>query len=131
MLPDYLPITIKQGATFRFWFALNLSGSVLNPTTTGPGYTYGYCQIRDKPNDEGGVVLLELTTANGGMALGSFTDGSGATQSGYLYASPAATAALVGWGDGCYEVRIRDAGNTDDICILEGPAVLSPAVAVP
>lgn len=127
MLPNTHPLVIQQGATFKFWFALRLpDGSVANPTTSG--YTIARLQVRDKAASDGGTVLLSLTTDNGGIALGALTDAEGRTWSGYLYASAAATAALVPWGDGVYDLELSD--GSDVIRLMEGVAILSPEVSI-
>ena len=126
MLPNYAALTVQQGATFKFWFALRLpNGTIVDPTTTGSGYTIGRMQVRDKA---GGTLLLDLNTTNGGVSLGLVTDADGRQWSGYLYASAAATAALVPWGDGVYDLEISD--GVDVIRVLQGPCVLSPEVTV-
>lgn len=122
---------IKQGQTLEGWINLrNQVNAIINPTTEGPGYTYAWAQVRDKAASDGGTILLSLTTANGGISLGVVTDSEGAQHSGSFYASPAATKALQPWGDGVFEIWMRDAANTDARCLAEIPCVLSPAVAV-
>lgn len=123
---------IKQGETLEGWIdLLEEDGTVIEPTTEGPGYTVAWAQVRNKAAYEtDSVVLLELTTANGGISLGIETDSEGVDHSGSFYASPAATAALLPWGEGQFEIWMRDAGNTDARCLAEIPCVLSPAVAV-
>ena len=88
MTPSYFPLVIQQGATLGVWFALKQpNGTIANPLTTGGGYSIAKLQIRDKSASDSGTVLLELTTANGGITLGALTDANGASQSGYRLVS--------------------------------------------
>ena len=106
MKPGEYELRIYQGKTFYFPFAIeDPDGLTLDPTTEGDGYTVGRMQVRDMAASDGGEVILELTTDNGGVVLGAFTDESG-DWSGYLFASAAATAALVPWGEGQYDLEI-------------------------
>ena len=128
-LPNYAPLVIQQGATFKFWFALRLAnGTIQDPPAIGGGYTIGRLQVRDKVASDGGTLLLELTTANGGVSLGLVTDADGRQWSGFLYASASATAALLPWGDAVYDLEISD--GLDVIRVLQGPCILSPEVTV-
>jgi len=123
---------IKQGETLTGWINLwHEDNTLIDPPTEGPGYTIGWAQVRNTVStDPDSVVLLELSTDNGGMTLGTITDSDGVDHSGSFYASPAATAALLPWGEGLFEIWMRDAGNTDAQCLATIPCVLSPAVAV-
>lgn len=126
MLPNYHALTIFQGMTFKHWIALRLpDGTIVDPTTTGGGYTIGRMQVRDKA---GGTLLLDLSTDNGGVSLGLTTDADGRQWSAYLFASASATAALTEWGEGQYDFEISD--GFDVIRVLQGPCTLSPEITV-
>jgi len=128
-MPSYFPLVIQQGANLGVWFALRQpDGSIANPLTTGGGYSVAKLQVRDKAATDGGTVLLELTTGNGGITLGALTDAAGASQSGYLYASAQATAMLVPWGEAVYDLKLSDGVNV--ATILFGPAILVPAATL-
>lgn len=124
--PQYYELTIYQGEELAFWFAVvDPSGVVRNLITDG--YSTARLQVRDKPVDQGGVVHLELTTANGGIVLGNppIDDGTGQLWSGYAYASITTTRNLRNWGRGGYELDIIKDGNPDSgKTLFFGPAVL-------
>lgn len=112
MEPHWYPLDIVQGATFYKPFAIeDPDGVTYDLATEGDGYTVGRLQIRDKAASDGGVVILELTTDNGGVVIEAFTDGAGRDWSGYWFASAAATAALVPWGEGQYDFEIADSAG--------------------
>ena len=119
-LPERYDLTVNAGATLKRWFRLTyLDNSIVNFTTAG--YTIGRLTIRDV---YGGTVQLALTTANGGIDLTYQADANGVFWSGNIYASAAATAAMVDWGDGVFTLEIDN--GSDVIRVLEGIAVLSP-----
>jgi len=123
-LPERYDLTINQGATLKRWFRLTYdTGAIVNLTTAG--YTIGRLTVRDV---YGGAVQLALTTANGGIDLAYQADANGVYWSGNIYASPSATAALVDWGDGDYDLEI-DSGS-DVIRVMQGVAVLSPEASL-
>ena len=121
-LPQRYTLTIHRGATLKRWFALRYpDGAIADPTTAGDGYTDGRLVVRDTYS---GSELLNLTTENGGVTLGLLTDAEGRQWSGFLFASAAATATLVDWGDGVFTFEI---GNGSDVIrVAEGVAILSP-----
>ncbi|MDQ3540761.1 MAG: hypothetical protein M3440_08750 [Chloroflexota bacterium] len=119
-LPENYQLTINQGATLKRWFRLVYpDGSIVNLATAG--YTVGRLTIRDV---YGGTEQLVLTTANGGIDLTYQADANGVFWSGNIYASAAATAAMVDFGDGIYDMEIDN--GSDVIRILQGICTLSP-----
>ena len=120
-LPERHDIVIDQGATFKYWFAVEVDGVVQNLTTAG--YTVGRLTIRDT---YGGTALVTLTTDNGGVVISYETSVDGLQNSGYWYMSPATTAALTDWGDGVFDFEISD--GSDVIRGLTGTAILNPEV---
>lgn len=127
MEPAYYPLRIYQGADLKVWFAIQMPSGVADPPTVGDGYTEGWLQVRDKPASDGGTVLLELTTDNGGIVLGLETDADGAQWSGYLYCSAWATAELPAWGEAQYDMFISNGSNVEPV--LYGPATLNKRVS--
>jgi hypothetical protein len=129
---QYMIWRIRQGATLYVPFAIEATdGTTYDLAEEGDGYTIGACQVRTESASEGGELLLDLTTDNGGMVLTAFTDASG-DWSGYLYASAAATAALVPWGDGQFDLEIRtSAGDAARVEIpFAGDVSLVPNITV-
>ncbi len=123
-LPERIDLTVYAGATLKRWFRLVYpDGSIVNLATAG--YTVGRLTIRDV---YGGTEQLVLTTANGGIDLTYQADANGVFWSGAIYASAAATAALVDFGDGIYDMEIDN--GSDVIRILQGVATLSPEASV-
>jgi len=127
------PLAIWQGKTlikpFRRRYANGASaGQVINFADFSA--TKAKLQVRDKAASDGGTVLVELTTENGGISLGKYTDSIGKEWSGYLYMSAAATASLVPWGDAIYELVVYDPAGTWTKTIFFGPAILVPAATV-
>lgn len=118
-LPARYDLTIQQGATLKRWFRLNYpDGTIVD--LTAAGYTAARLTVRDQ---YGGDAVLTLTTANGGISVVQEADANGAQWSGYLYASPATTAALTDWGDGIFDLEIDN--GSDVIRVIEGIATLS------
>ncbi len=123
-LPERYDLTVVAGATLKRWFRLTYpDNSIVNLATAG--YTIGRLTIRDV---YGGTEQLVLTTANGGIDLTYQADANGAFWSGAIYASAAATAAMVDFGDGIYDIEIDN--GSDVIRILQGVATLSPEASV-
>ncbi len=123
-LPERLDLTVYAGATLKRWFRLTYpNGAIVNLATAG--YTIGRLTIRDA---YGGTVQLALTTANGGIDLTYQADADGVFWSGAIYASAAATAALVDWGEGIFDLEIDN--GSDVIRILQGVATLSPEASL-
>jgi hypothetical protein len=126
MVPARYDLTVLQGSTLQRRFALrDPNGNTLNVMTAGAGYTIGKATIRDKI---GGTVILELTTANGGVSLIYEVDSNGVFWSGFIYAPAEVTAALSDWGDGIWNLEISDGLHT--YRIFEGTAKLSPEVSI-
>jgi len=123
-LPERYDLTINAGATLKRWFRLTYpDGAIVNLATVG--YTIGRLTVRDV---YGGAVQLALTTANGGIDLTYQADANGVFWSGSIYTSPSATAALVDFGDGVYDLEIDN--GSDVIRVLEGIATLSPEASL-
>lgn len=123
-LPERFDITIKQGSAWKIWFACIVDGVVQNLTTLG--YTTARLTIKDVT---GGMILVDLTTANGGVVISYETSTDGLQNSGYWYMSPAATAALTEWGEGQHDFDISN--GSDVIPCLTGTATLSPEMTTP
>ena len=125
------PIRIVQGDTFSKGFRRRLKSTGQAADFPAMGATAAILQIRDKAESEGGVVLVELTTANGGIDLTRFTDGNGKQWSGQLYMSAAATAQLKPWGDAQYQLKVYDPSYPGAWAktIFFGPAILVPLTA--
>lgn len=85
-------MTIIQGADLDLIFTWRAAGAPVNLT----GCT-ARLQVR---SDIDSIVLLELTTENGGIQLG------GATGTVRRYMNPAATAAIVPWEEAVYDLEI-------------------------
>lgn len=109
------PLLIEQGATFRQTFTWQ-TGSPSVPVDL-TGYS-AHMQVRDAPGTL--PVLLDLSTANGGIVLG----GTAGTVT--LYASATTTAALA-WSKGRFDLDLT-APNGDVIRLLQGGVVVSPEV---
>lgn len=126
-LPNTYTLTIEQGAALKAWWRLEYpDGTVVD--LAAAGYTIGRLQVRTDYASNGGDLLLTMTTDNGGVVISYEADADGQYWSGYLYASPVATAALVPWGEGVFDLEISD--GSDVIRVLEGVAVLSPESTV-
>ncbi len=119
----------EQGRTLKQWFAIRnpLTGAVYNLGTEG--YTVGYLQVRDATIDDGGVLLLDLSTANGGVNLTYVADdGAGKSWSGYVYAS-GSTMNVGPWSDAVHEFILLHSGG--DIGVASrGPAMLVPKIVI-
>lgn len=128
-----LPLVIEQGKTFKFWWAVRyLDGTIADLAAAGNGYTNGRFQVRDKPADQGGVIKIDLTTANGGVVIAKqfdadVSDPNRREWSGYLFASAATTGNLTAWGLGLCELVI-DNGAGDVVTVLKTTAILEEAV---
>lgn len=126
--PKQATLVLEQGRSVRQWFRVRLSdGTVWDPAETG--YTQAQLQVRTDHASDGGVLLLNLTTENGGINLGPFDDGTGTFWSGYLYVTPGSMSLTVPWGDAVYDlVAIHEGGDVDTV--RRGPCVLIPATTV-
>ncbi len=123
--PKERTLVLEQGRTLRQPFRIRVAqtGAVLDPPVAG--YTTARLQVRTETD---GDLLLDLSTANGGIVLGQYDDGTGTFWSGYLYASATAMGALVPWGDAAYDlVAIHTGGDVDTVS--RGPCVLIPEVS--
>lgn len=117
-------LTIRQGETLsRRWRCRNTSTGVV-VDLDDLGITSGTLVIRDKYAAEGGVVLVSLTTANGGIEINYEADSNGVYWSGKLVMSAADTAALIPWGEAVYTFEISD--GIRDKELAHGVAVLAP-----
>ena len=125
-LPFALNMTIYQGATWRRSFRWLPAGTPADLT----GWS-GRMQIRADPPDaetengdaDPGDMLLELTTTNGGIALGA--DGVIA-----LYATDTATATLPTYTSNRYDLElVNPGGEVTRWCM--GRITVSPQVSQP
>jgi hypothetical protein len=129
MEPHRFDLEVVQGATFYLPFAIEApDGTTYDLATVGDGYTIGRAQVRDLYAGEGGELLLSMTTDNGGIVISAFTDTDGNDWSGYLFASATATAALVDWGEGVWDLEISDGTRVERPFF--GVATLRPEVTV-
>ena len=108
-------LSIEQGATFR-WNAVLKSGSPALPVNL-TGYT-ARMQIRSEITST--IVLVSLTTANGGITLG------GVLGTVSLYITDSATAAIT-WTNGVYDLELVAPGG-DVTRLLTGSVSVSPEV---
>lgn len=113
--PGRLNLTILQGATFRH----DLTWKTGNPpdVVNLSGYL-ARMQMRAKVSDA--VVLIELTTANGGIVLDPLNGGIA------IYISAADTASLA-FKKAFYDLEMI-APNGDVIRLVEGIVIVSPEV---
>ena len=126
-LPNTYQLTIQQGANMKRWWALQYpDGSIVD--LISEGYTIGRLQVRDLYASEGGELILDLNTDNGGVVIDYQADADGTYWTGYLWASAAATAALDPFGDAVFDLEVSN--GTDVIRVIEGVARLSPEVSV-
>lgn len=128
--PKQRTLVIEQGRTLRQWFRIRnkQTGAIIDPVAEG--YTTARLQIRDKVRDQGGAVLFDLTTANGGVTLGAIDDGTGTMWSGYLYATDTATRALANVGDAVYDLVVIHTGGDMDT-VFRGDVYVIPEVTQP
>ena len=120
-------LVIEQGSDLRAPFRIRnaQTGALIDPVAAG--YTVARLQVRTASLSEGGDLLANLTTANGGIVLGAYDDGTGTMWSGYLYMPASTTALLTDWGEGVYEMKATHTGGAVDT-VAYGPAVLRPSV---
>lgn len=123
-------LVIERGSTLKQWFRIKnpYTGATYNLTTEG--YVNGALQVRDATAPDDGELLLSLNVANGGVVFEYVAnDGTGASWSGYIYASADATKLLEPWEDAIYDfVAVHSSGHVDTIS--RGPALLIPNVTV-
>ena len=117
--PAKLKFTIYQGATFRK--RLTWKGPL--PAQTPIDLTGCAARMQVRPEVESSTVLLELTTANGGITLGGV---AGTIE---LYVGATATAAI-NWEGGVFDLEIIHPGALpDDVTrIAQGTVSVSPEV---
>jgi hypothetical protein len=118
----------EQGRTLKYWFRIRnpLTGTTYD--LDAEGYTIGYLQVRDATFSDGGVILLDLSTFNGGVIFDYVADdGAGQSWSGYIYASATDMDTAL-WGDAVYEFVLTHGGG-DVETVSRGPAMLIPKVA--
>lgn len=121
--PKEATLVIEQGATLKQWFRIRLKQTGEVADLPALGYNEAHLHIRDKHASDGGELLLDLNTGNGGITLGLIDDGTGTSWSGYLYAVPSATAVLEPWGEGVYDLMaVHDDTNVE--IVRRGAAVL-------
>ena len=122
----YLPLILRQGVTNRQAIRMvSPAGVVLDPVALG--YTGAILQVRTAALSEGGDLLLNLTTTNGGIVLGLYTDDNGRQHSWRIYVSQMAASLLTPWGEAVYDTRFTHASGQVDAGPY-GPAYLIPAV---
>lgn len=126
--PRYGPLIIEQGISTRrfFTFTNKYTGAVIDPVALG--YTAAVLQVRTAHLGDGGELLINLTTSNGGIVLGLQTDDNGVQRSGRIYISQAAAARLVEWGEGVYDMLMTHSSGQVDKAAY-GPAVLAPVTS--
>lgn len=117
-------LVVEQGRTLKQYFKITnpLTGTVYDLADTG--YTRGALQVRTAHASDGGELLMDLTTENGGVSIDYIAnDGTGESWSGYIFAMPESTGALLPWNDAVYDlVAINENGMVDTIS--RGPAML-------
>jgi hypothetical protein len=126
--PRRRTLVIEQGVSNELPFRLTnrQTGAVID--IPGAGYVAALLQVRTAPLSEGGDLLLELSTDNGGVVLGPYDDGTGTMWSGYLYIGVAAASDLTPWGEGVYDLlATHESGTVAKMAY--GPAELVPVVS--
>lgn len=101
ILPIKRKLTILQGATFRRRFTWKPGGVPAD-------FTGSTARMQVRADIDSPVVLLELTTENGGIVLGAEP---GTVD---LYIGARQTA-LIGWEGGVFDLEIQYAGGPDDV----------------
>lgn len=119
-------LPIRQGRTNFFWWRMEESDSTV-PDLLTDGYTYGRLTIRDAYASEGGEVLLDLDTDNGGVVIDRQQDSDGQWQNGYYFITATDAAALTPWGEAVFDFYIQN--GTVKYPLGGGIAVLIPNVA--
>lgn len=128
--PKDRTLVIEQGRTLQQWFRIRnmQTGEIVNPVSAG--YTVAKLHVRDKFREDAGAVLLELSTANGGIVLGNINDGTGTYWSGYLYATDTATRVLQHVGDPVYDLVMIHTGGRKETA-FRGSVYVIPEVTEP
>lgn len=114
--PAKLKLTVYQGATFR----RRLRWTGPKPTLTPIDLTGCTARLQVRSDRKSAVVLVELSTSNGGIALG---DAAGTVD---LYLSAEATAAFA-WAAGVWDLEITHPGG-DVTRLAQGSVSVSPEV---
>ena len=122
-------LVFEQGAELEQYFRLanTITNTVYN--FEEQGFVSGRLQVRTGYYSDGGTLLLDLTTDNGGVSL-SFVedDGTGKQWSGYIYASTAATSTLIPFTDSVFDFyAVHEDGGR--YIIARGPVMLVPKVS--
>lgn len=120
-------IGLEQGASYRMVMTWTQNSGLVDEETglPIPGDPYdlngarAHMQIRNKP---GGTVLVDLTTENGGIVLG--TDGDGTTGKIAVYVSPVQTESIT-IKKASYDLFIVFPGEFDSIRILKGKVTIA------
>ena len=121
----YRTLVIEQGKTLKQVSRMRSpAGVMFDPVDEG--YTSAILQVRDAHLSEGGELMLELTTDNGGVVLGEYDDGTGTLWSLYIYATATTTGDLSPWGEGQHELVLIHSGGAVETYSY-GPAALVPA----
>jgi len=120
-VPQGIDLTIYKGSTFRAGFNLEENGLPFDLS----GWS-ARMQIRESVDSD--VVVLELTTENGGITFTKTTSNDGTvTSAGYqLYLSPAQTADVTVSG-GVYDIELVDVEG-DVGRIQSGSVMFDPEV---
>lgn len=120
-------LVVEQSRELRRYFRIRnkQTGEMIDPTDEG--YTSATLEVRDTTLSEGGELLMQMTTDNGGVVLGEVNDGHGGTWSGYIYAPVSITKELEPWGEGVFDLVAFHSGGAVDT-VARGPAVLIPTV---
>lgn len=108
MTPARYALTIRRGSVFRKVFTYKIDGQPVNLTGYG-----GRAQVRSAV-DSPDPPLVNLTVANGGVALG------GVAGTITLFISAVVTAAYV-WHSGTWDLElVPPAGEAEAFALLEG-----------
>lgn len=122
-------LVIEQGATFEQYFEVRDSITEAVYDLEEEGYISGVLQIRSATHSDGGVLLFELTTENGGISLEYIpNDGAGNQWSGYLFANYQSTGGLIPFEDAVWDFYINHQSGRRQI-VARGPAMLIPKVS--
>lgn len=125
------PLIIHQGQSLEKPFRRVFStGDDIGEVIDFPdfGITNARLQIRDDYVAMDGQLILTLTTDDGSIVLGTYTDTAGKTWSGYIQASAAATSELTAWNHALYDLILYNDAQTWVRSIFSGPAILIPAI---
>lgn len=122
-------LVIEQGRTLELWWAISETENGEAYDLEDNDYVSGVLQVRTAALSEGGVLLYELSTDNGGIVFEYIADdGAGGSWSGYLYATHESTAGLIPFDDAVYDFYVEHSGGTRQT-VSRGPAMLIPQVS--